>query len=180
MIGEQIPGLFLTADETKTLSLGYWPSYNIPFFKEIYDLSGFNTQIDIGDFFKYAVCPRAKIFRRDQSSVVDINSMQKMMRYNNWQHDPFSEGNPCNAISSRCDLVQGWSPNPATAQAAFGSTDGKITDYHAIQQMGAYIQSGPTWDIQPAFTWANQLWSAQPHDGQPTTFRFPWIYVSSN
>lgn len=175
MIGEQIPGLWMTADVTRTLALGYWPSYNIPYFKEIYDLSGFNTQVDIGDFYNYELCPRAKIFRRDQSTVSDITSMQHIMRYNNWRQDPFSEGNPCNAISSRCDLVEGNSPNPDTALSAFGSVDGKVTDFHLASKGQAWIQAGPTWDTQPVFTWNNAKWTAQPHEGQPTTFKFPWV-----
>ena len=38
---EQIPGHVVAADQTSVLnSQGYWPSYNIPFYPEIYNLSG--------------------------------------------------------------------------------------------------------------------------------------------
>ena len=174
-IGEQIPGTWMTKDVTTTLSYGYWPSYNVPFFPEIYNASGFSNQPAIfGDFFSYSLCPRAKIFRRDQNTVVDVPSMQKMIRYNNWEHDPFSEGNPCNQISSRCDLVKGNPANPDVQQSAFGSVDGKVVDYMAMQKGIAYAQAGPTWDQQPAFTWNNPLWQSQPHGGQPDTFKFDW------
>ena len=40
-VAEQIPGKIVAADMTATLTgQGFWPSYNIPFFKEIFDLSG--------------------------------------------------------------------------------------------------------------------------------------------
>jgi hypothetical protein len=176
-IGEQIPGQWVTADKTDTLSYGYWPSYNVPFFPEIYNKSGFGQQPNYDDFFSYSLCPRAKIFRRDHHKVTDIKSMQQMMRYNDWQNDPFSNGNPCNQISSRCDLVKGTPSNPDTQLSAFGSVDGKIVDYKSIQHTAAWAQSGPTYDQQPAFTWDNSLWQDQPHGGQPQTFKFPWVYM---
>jgi len=173
-IGEQIPGLFMTKDVTTTLSYGYWPSYNVPYFPEIYNLSGFSQQPNYGDFFSYSLCPRAKIFRRDHHKVVDVPSMQRMIRYNDWKNDPFSQGNPCNQISSRCDLVQGDPSNPDTQLSAFGSVDGKMVDYFAMQKGITYAQAGPTFDQQPAFTWKNPLWQSEPHAGQPDDFQFSW------
>jgi len=35
-----------------------------------------------GTLLSYELAPRAKIFRRDQGSVVDMKSMQAIMRYN--------------------------------------------------------------------------------------------------
>ena len=32
----QIPGLTVAADQTEVLARGYWPSYNVPFYPEIY------------------------------------------------------------------------------------------------------------------------------------------------
>lgn len=32
---EQIPGLVVSADMTAVLALGYWPSFNVPFFPEV-------------------------------------------------------------------------------------------------------------------------------------------------
>lgn len=32
---EQIPGLVKAGDVTQTLERGYWPSYNVPFFREV-------------------------------------------------------------------------------------------------------------------------------------------------
>lgn len=80
---EQIPGLVASGDQTNILRTGYWPSYNVPFYEQIYDLSGYpDVVIKFGPEYSYQLAPRAKIFRRDQSNVSDIESMKKIMRYN--------------------------------------------------------------------------------------------------
>lgn len=62
---------------------GYWPSYNIPFHVEIYNLSGYSVMWKrYGEDFSYDLCPRAKILRRDQGKVSDLSSLKHMMRYN--------------------------------------------------------------------------------------------------
>ena len=33
---EEIPGLVAGGDQTETLARGYWPSYNVPFYAEVY------------------------------------------------------------------------------------------------------------------------------------------------
>ena len=35
-VAEQIPGLVVSADATSELSLGYFPSYNVPYFPEVH------------------------------------------------------------------------------------------------------------------------------------------------
>ena len=42
-VAEQIPGLVVDGDGTAELERGYFPSYNVPYFREIYDLSGYPT-----------------------------------------------------------------------------------------------------------------------------------------
>ena len=44
-VAEQIPGLVLYADVTQELERGYWPSYNVPYFPEIYEKSGYPQMI---------------------------------------------------------------------------------------------------------------------------------------
>jgi len=60
--------LGLLADMTDHLSTyGYWPSYNIPYFEFVYNISGYPSQYEqYGDIMSYSMCPRAQIFRRDQ------------------------------------------------------------------------------------------------------------------
>ena len=65
--------------------VGYWPSYNVPFYPVIYNLTGTAKELNLHNnaaSLSYQVAARAKIFRRDQGNVVDMKSMQKLMRYN--------------------------------------------------------------------------------------------------
>jgi hypothetical protein len=130
-IVEQMPGELHKGDVSQTLAFGYWPSYNIPYFPDIFNKSGFPGAVKkVGVWFDYSLAPRAKIFRRDNHKVQSLEDMLKMIRYNDWQHDKFSNNNPSNAISSRMDLVTVNDPqNPYTTKAAFGSIDGKATSY---------------------------------------------------
>jgi hypothetical protein len=42
----------------------------------------------------YQHCCRANIFRRDQGNVTDFEAFKSILRYNDWQNDPYSEGHP--------------------------------------------------------------------------------------
>lgn len=169
-IAEQIPGYVISSDETSVLNdQNYWASYNIPFFPFVYNISGYpDAYKKYGNGYSYSMCPRAQIFRRDQHQVVDMESMQRMMRYNEWQTDPLSLGDACNSISARCDLNP-----PSNYPGPFGGTDSKIT----FQDLSSKIQSlaicGPTWDSQPIFAWTEE-WQDYPHYGQPEIFDYQY------
>jgi len=49
----------------------------------------------------YENCPRANIFRSKYSEIFTIPDMQYMINYNDWEVDPLSEGDSCNAIACR-------------------------------------------------------------------------------
>lgn len=112
---------------------GYWPSYNIPFHADIYNLSGYSVMWKrYGEDFSYDLCPRAKILRRDQAKVHDLSSLKHLMRYNSrsivglrpllfsdckqrdynhiysfcsdYRREPYSKGHPCKTICCRNDL----------------------------------------------------------------------------
>ena len=75
----------------------YWPSYNMPwgtltswkyenknhrYFPDVYEDSATAQLADkYGDWFTYDKNPRALIFKRDEKHVQDIDSMRKLMRY---------------------------------------------------------------------------------------------------
>ncbi len=66
---------------------------------------------------------RAQIFRRDALTVVDMPSLQKLIRANDWAHDPLAHGDACEQISCRADLeVAPELPD------AFGALDAKATN----------------------------------------------------
>ena len=66
---EQIPGQTHAEDMTWLLeSQSYWPSYNSPYFKDIFVASGLPEMVSkYGDWFSYDKTPRARIFKRDHS-----------------------------------------------------------------------------------------------------------------
>ena len=80
---EQMPGNVASGDETDFLRVGgYWPSYNVPFFKEIYEISGNKAAADkYGPSQSYELCPRAKIFRRDAPHVATFEQYRDILRY---------------------------------------------------------------------------------------------------
>jgi hypothetical protein len=100
-VAEQIPGKVIAADMTSVLSLGYWPSFNVPAFSEIYNASGYPDFISKLEkygqkytrsthWLSYQTSPRASIFRRDQTHVDSLEGMKAIMRSNNWKNDPVS------------------------------------------------------------------------------------------
>ena len=72
---------------------GYWASYNVPFHADIYNLSGYGVMWrKHGEDFSYDLCPRAKIFRRDQARVTGLASLKHIMRYNSECCSPSQDG----------------------------------------------------------------------------------------
>jgi hypothetical protein len=109
---EQLPGYIHAEDLTAVLtSRGYWPSYNSPYYPDVYNMSGLWPLWEkYGDWFSYEKTPRAVIFGREATSITSMEDMVKLMRYNNYLEDPASACNCTppysaeNAISARCDL----------------------------------------------------------------------------
>ncbi|VDM27392.1 unnamed protein product [Toxocara canis] len=138
---EQVPGTVVYRDLTWYLRKHtYFPSYNVPYFKNITTLSGYDKYAEkMGDWFRWDAAPRARIFERDHSKVVDIDSLTKLMRYNDYKHDEFSRCN-CTppysaeaAISARGDLnpPDGVYPLPFMGHRNHGGLDYKVRVPHA-------------------------------------------------
>lgn len=80
-LSSRLSQLFFSGSAAR--AAGYWPSYNVPFHPNIYALSGYGEMWEkYGEDFSYDLCPRAKIFRRDQADVKDLDSLKHMMRFN--------------------------------------------------------------------------------------------------
>jgi hypothetical protein len=178
---EQIPGTVISKDMTKhLLNYTYFPSYNLPFFKKIQEMSGFLAEGKrVGDWTNYHNCPRAKIFRRDHHKVVDIDSLTKLMRYNDYKHDPFSRCN-CTppytaeaAISARGDLnpKNGTYALPGMGHVNHGGLDYKGTNYEMAKKMMFRAWAGPTYDPLPPFSWKTTD-LVTPHFGMPEEYKF--------
>lgn len=165
---EQIPGLVQFSDQTQALRRGYWPSYNVPFHEDIYNLSGYPLMWQkFGDDFSYDLCPRAKIFRRDQGSVKDLASLKHIMRYNDYLKDPYSKKDPCKSICCRNDL-KAVKPSPG------GCYDTKVTDYHMAEKFQAEAVNGPTTQGGlPLFLWDN--FQNISHVGLPHSYNYSFV-----
>lgn len=67
-IGEQIPGYYIASDKSDFIrNQNHWPSYNIPYYPFIYNISGYPAyEKKYGNMYSYTKCARAQIFARDQ------------------------------------------------------------------------------------------------------------------
>ncbi|XP_042871077.1 putative phospholipase B-like 2 [Penaeus japonicus] len=183
---EQLPGLVKSGDQSHILrSQSYWPSYNVPFYPEIFNMSGAPAMVErYGDWFTYYKTPRALIFKRDHVKVKNIRSMIKLMRYNDYQHDPLSRCNCTppysaeNAISARNDRnpKNGTYPFGALGHRSHGGTDMKMTTSSMASRLKFLAVNGPTYDQQPVFRWSEQDFEKDtPHYGHPDAWAFPVI-----
>lgn len=182
---EEVPGLYHTADMTHTLvQQSYWSSYNNPYFSDIRQASGYQKLCDIGIVGNcYDQAPRHIIFAEQQASVIDLASMQHIMRYNQWQKDAASDDDSCHSIACRGDLEK----NPDNI-GPFGALDAKIssvmlnkaqpTDSAANDGCNAYAILGPTQQDQPVFCWSGLVnESDYSHFGQPDCYDFAWTLM---
>jgi hypothetical protein len=168
-VAEQMPGIVASQDVTSILSYGYYPSYNIPMNITLYDMGGYPEAVQLqgDDMNSYQRCVRARIFRRDQATVTDLESHKHLMQYNDFEQDPISDGNPLFAISSRVDL------DPQQPQC-FGAIDAKVSSYSMWKQGNVvHAHSGPT-PQQPTFGF-NTTWAqCGQHTGLVEQYMFGW------
>lgn len=171
---EEVPGLIHVEDKTSHLVReSYWPSYNIPYYDDIYQASGNAAACEKNPNNCYDIAPRAKLFAQYQSTVVDAQSTELILSHNDWQHDAASANDSCNAIACRGDVE----PNPLRA-GAFGALDAKVsTATWAKREPGVPPQIlarlGPTHDQQPVFCWSKfDDEASYSHSGQPDCFDF--------
>jgi Phospholipase B len=198
---DQIPGYIEYDDMTHVLTeQSYVPSYNVPIFPRIYELAGGVAGAKAGGpWFTYDETSRARIFRRNQSDIVDLDTMKAVMRYDNFKEDPLSRcseyGAVCdppysseNSISCRGDL------NPPTGvyhyhdynlAGVFGfrnhaGTDCKITSYTLMSDSQSSVAiSSPTYNQQPVFKWSESLLVNKSHIGMPDTYDFDWVTLKN-
>ncbi|KAK7087515.1 putative phospholipase B-like 2 [Littorina saxatilis] len=186
---DQIPEYIETADLTDLLvQQGYFASYNVAYFPKIFNESGSQAMVDkYGDWFTHDKTPRALIFRRDHVKVKDLDSMTKLMRYNDFTHDPLSRCNCTppysaeNAISARSDLnpVDGKYPFGSLGHRLHGGVDMKLTSFDMFQDLTFIAVGGPSWDQQPPFQWSRSDFNTTSHLGHPDLWKFAPISFNS-
>lgn len=179
-IAEELPGLIVSDDVTEILlDQGFWASYNIPYFPEISEMSGATAKRQENDFYSYTKCSRARIFARDQSKVDSLESFQNLLRFNDWQNDPLSLGNPAYSISSRYDLLDDM-VNATRHGMAFGGIDAKVTSSNLMTHApgSSFAVCGPTTQ-QGVFSWkeSSERFPKIPHYGHPISFDFKFEYM---
>lgn len=176
-IAEQIPGKIVSEDVTNILKYGYWPSYNVPYFKEIREISGVDKYIELHPelrvSYDYNHCYRANIMRRDQGKITNYEEFKKFLRYNDYKNDPFSFKNPKFSIASRNDL------NTSQLNCT-GAIDVKASSYKKVfnEKISTSIIAGPTFgDYIPAFEWKTANCLKDPRYkivGMPEKYDFEW------
>ena len=175
-IVETFPGIGKVNNVTDVFKFGYWSSYNIPYDHELYNISGIKDLISKNSSkistLDYDINARAKIFRRDHHTSDSLEGFKKLLRYNNYKNDPYSEGNPALSISSRADLNNSCS-------TAYDAKVGVLSEMFE-GKIKFYLIGSPTYSeeygIEP-FTWFKipEKCKKYNHYLTPDTFTFDWI-----
>ncbi|XP_054163966.1 putative phospholipase B-like 2 [Oppia nitens] len=188
---EQFPSLMEAQDVTPVLrAQGYWGSYNVPYFKDLYNISG-NADMarKFGPFYSYTETARAMIFRRNHSEIVDMKTLYAFMRYNDFKNDPLSQCSHYNqtcsppyssalTIAARNDLndIKGKYPFSWWGHYGEGATDAKMTNSSMVLNLEMLAVCGPTTEQQPPFQWSKSDLDLK-HYGHPDIFNFKPIYA---
>ncbi len=187
---EQVGPLMEARDMTATLAAaGYIPSYNMPSFDELYNVTGWAAYAaKWGSYFTYHDRFRSHIFARDAPSVGSLDALRALMRYNDFQHDPLAHCDGCvtpaytaiGAVAARADLndPNATFPFADIAFQCFGGFDSKVTSSALFRARAGHIIQSPSYDQQPVFDWATSPCASAdlglPHEGQPSRWQFPW------
>ena len=177
MIIEQMPGLLEVNDVTDHLKFGYWPSYNVPYGKNISKYANITDTVnskperEMNLYSQYDTCSRANIIRRDHNKVIDIDTMKNFMQYNDYLNDPFSHRQPGETIASRYDLREN---NPI----CYGAFDTKLSSVKEVKEKGKktiYLYSGATRQVEPYLNFNSKACVNVTHEGIPDEPNNPWI-----
>jgi hypothetical protein len=177
-VTETMPGIALSRDVTDvTVAQGFWPSFNTPYFSEIFNVAGYPEKIAAagatGSWYSYTNGSRFKIFSRDAPTVTNFAQFRELMNSNNWENDTLSNGDPAQQIMARYDL------RPADciwgSRRAYGGLDVKATSVlRALAFMSFDAIGSPTHEKHPPFNFSDPEWAGLNHDGIPAVWNFSW------
>ena len=177
MIIEQMPGFFEVNDVTDHLKFGYWPSYNVPYGRNVSKYANITETINSKPeremylYSEYDTCSRANIMRRDHNKVIDIDTMKDFMQYNDYLNDPFSHGEPGESIAARYDLRE-------NRPLCYGTFDTKLSSVKEIKEKGKktiYLYGGATRQVEPPMNFNSKACENVTHVGIPDEPNNPWI-----
>ena len=179
-IAEEIPGLVHSGDVSRILAdQGYWGSYNIPFFQDVYNQSGYPAQEEkYGNDYSYEKRPPVRSFS---------NVMRRVWR--TWMTPNVSCGTTttCMTQSPKETPSEELLQHVQTFRVLIQST----LNMHSEQWMQSLLPihwwlhlvthththfavCGPTTDQQPAFQWSGTSFDSISHVGVPDRFHFDW------
>ncbi|GIQ85516.1 phospholipase B-like protein [Kipferlia bialata] len=149
---EIAPGFYRAWDATDELiDNGYIPSVNVPTDPFIANITGYTARAD-DPYYSYDDCARFHIFEELMPNVSTFEEFQEFMRYNNYENDPLTTGDPGQTIASRYDLR---SPYSGHSRAAMGAIDAKCVNMHMARRQQAAVIAGPTSDRVPTFSFSD-------------------------
>jgi hypothetical protein len=174
---EEVPGLVHVEDRTSDLTRdSYWASYNVPYYSDIQDASGYAKLCKMGNTDNcHDTAPRAQIFREYQGQITNLDGAKWMLGYNSFQNDTASHGDPCSAIACRGDLYE-----DEKDIGAFGALDVKAASIMSLTKSSTgfpqiFARLGPTTDQQTPFCWSKIPDRGYVHQGQPDCYNFDYV-----
>ncbi|OHT16675.1 Laminin A family protein [Tritrichomonas foetus] len=179
---EQYPGDYESRDLTDLLvKNGYFPSINVPFTERLYEKAGYPEKVKssaTGDFFSYYDSARFKILDRESRRIMNFEDFKKLMTYNNYQRDPYSKGDPAQAIMSRYDLRRPGEPyGPAKAFGGLDSKCCRITEF--ATKLHFHAIASPTKDNQEPWEFGKPPFENVRYEGLPKRWDFNWTTFES-
>lgn len=174
---EQVPGTqSMAADITGDLvSKGYFPSFNKPHFPELFKLMMYPEKIAANPqtavYWDYNTSARNLLMAREAPRIHDFETFKKFMRYNNWEKDVYSNGDPGQMMMSRYDLRYGGLWGNKIPDAGLDTKAAKLT--HARSMMAFDAIQSPAYEQQPAFDWSE--FPDMVHPGLPEHWNFTWM-----
>ncbi|KAF4696868.1 hypothetical protein FOZ60_014628 [Perkinsus olseni] len=180
MIAEQSVSYAHLGDISSVLyNRGYWKSYNIPYFPDVFEQMGYDDSDPQSSYHKAS---RSLISDRDAPELSNVADVMLFSRYNEYITDPLSYGCPRLTIASRYDLSDEMMCGAGAGPRAFGAIDAKVVSSGDMKTVHAV--SGPTNDPEngiPVFEWSTSGVDDQiMHVGMPDRFDFPWVRFNAH
>jgi len=158
-------------DVDKDEGAGFSMSINTPSDEELFIVSGYAEKND--PYWSYNQSSRYNIIKRDVPSIKTFDQFKEFARYNDYQNDPASNGDPGQSICSRYDLRNETAIG--RAPSTFGCTDTKATDRRLARSLAFDVFVGPTRGVNGDFPeWNFSDYPEVVHEGIPDTMPCVW------